>query len=102
MSKTKILDSAGISYILQKIKSQIDLKANKTEIPKDISELNNDSGYITSYTEIDPTVPSWAKQSNKPTYTAEEVGAYTKKEVEDALEEVLESDIIAILSTINK
>lgn len=25
--------------------------------------------------EIDPTVPSWAKQSSKPTYTAQEVGA---------------------------
>ena len=25
--------------------------------------------------ETDPTVPSWAKQTNKPTYTAEEVGA---------------------------
>lgn len=26
-------------------------------------------------TETDPTVPSWAKQSSKPTYTAQEVGA---------------------------
>lgn len=32
-------------------------------------------GYLTSFTETDPTVPSWAKQANKPTYTAEEVGA---------------------------
>lgn len=31
--------------------------------------------YLTSYTETDPTVPSWAKQSSKPTYTATEVGA---------------------------
>lgn len=30
-------------------------------------------GYLTS--ETDPTVPSWAKQANKPTYTASEVGA---------------------------
>lgn len=28
--------------------------------------------------ETDPTVPSWAKQSNKPTYTADEVGALSK------------------------
>lgn len=28
-----------------------------------------------SYTETDPTVPSWAKASTKPTYTASEVGA---------------------------
>lgn len=30
---------------------------------------------LTSYTETDPTVPSWAKATNKPTYTAAEVGA---------------------------
>ena len=32
-------------------------------------------GYLTSYTETDPTVPSWAKASTKPSYTASEVGA---------------------------
>lgn len=31
--------------------------------------------YLTSFTETDPTVPSWAKQANKPSYTAAEVGA---------------------------
>lgn len=30
---------------------------------------------LQSFTEDDPTVPSWAKQPNKPTYTASEVGA---------------------------
>ena len=30
---------------------------------------------LTSFTETDPTVPSWAKATNKPTYTAAEVGA---------------------------
>lgn len=39
-----------------------------------VTALEN-AGYITSYTETDPTVPSWAKQANKPTYTAAEVGA---------------------------
>lgn len=43
--------------------------------PSKTSELTNDSGFITDYTETDPTVPSWAKQSSKPTYTAAEVGA---------------------------
>ena len=38
-----------------------------------MSDLNNDVGYITE--ETDPTVPAWAKQSTKPTYTAAEVGA---------------------------
>lgn len=30
---------------------------------------------LQSYTETDPTVPSWAKAANKPRYTASEVGA---------------------------
>lgn len=44
-------------------------------IPKNISEFTNDAGYLTSYTETDPTVPEWAKAATKPTYTAAEVGA---------------------------
>lgn len=42
-------------------------------VPTDISAFNNDKGYLTG--ETDPTVPTWAKASEKPTYTAEEVGA---------------------------
>lgn len=47
------------------------------EIPSEYvteTELNN-KGYLTDYTETDPTVPEWAKAKNKPSYTAEEVGA---------------------------
>ena len=44
-------------------------------VPTKVSELENDSGYLTSYTETDPTVPAWAKAETKPTYTANEVGA---------------------------
>lgn len=40
-----------------------------------VSQLINDMGYITGYTETDPTVPAWAKASTKPSYTAAEVGA---------------------------
>ena len=32
--------------------------------------------YIEKYNETDPTVPSWAKEPTKPTYTANEVGAF--------------------------
>lgn len=45
------------------------------DIPTNVSELTNDSGYLTSYTETDPTVPAWAKNATKPSYTASEVGA---------------------------
>lgn len=43
--------------------------------PTNVSAFTNDAGYLTSFTETDPTVPSWAKASSKPTYTASEVGA---------------------------
>lgn len=49
--------------------------ALKSEIPSQVSALQNDSGYLTSFTETDPTVPAWAKAPQKPTYTAQEVGA---------------------------
>lgn len=48
---------------------------NKPTIPTKVSDLSNDSGFISSYTETDPTVPSWAKAGTKPSYTASEVGA---------------------------
>lgn len=44
-------------------------------VPTNISAFTNDAGYITGYTETDPTVPAWAKASSKPSYTASEVGA---------------------------
>lgn len=45
------------------------------DLPTKLSDLTNDVGFITSYTETDPTVPAWAKASTKPSYTAAEVGA---------------------------
>lgn len=48
-------------------------------LPTKTSDLTNDSGFITGSdvptNETDPTVPSWAKASTKPSYTASEVGA---------------------------
>lgn len=43
------------------------------DIPTKVSELNNDKGFITDYTENDPTVPDWAKQTQKPNYTYSEI-----------------------------
>ena len=57
-----------------KLSSKADI-SNIPVVPTNVSQLNNDAGYITGYTEIDPTVPAWAKQPTKPTYTAQEVGA---------------------------
>ena len=46
-----------------------------TKIPTKTSDIINDSGFITEYTETDPTVPAWAKEPTKPTYSAADVGA---------------------------
>ena len=58
----------------QNIATLDDIPAIPT-IPTKTSQLTNDSGYITGYTETDPTVPAWAKAASKPSYTANEVGA---------------------------
>lgn len=52
-------------------------------IPTKLSEFENDTNYL--ITETDPTVPNWAKTAQKPTYTADEVGADSKGSAEDAL-----------------
>jgi hypothetical protein len=36
---------------------EIDNLAKKGEIPSKVSDLTNDIGFISSYTETDPTVP---------------------------------------------
>lgn len=47
----------------------------KTDLASDVqTSLNKANSALQSYTESDPTVPSWAKASSKPTYTKSEVG----------------------------
>lgn len=48
--------------------------AKSEDIPRKTSDLENNSGFITGYTEADPTVPGWAKEPSKPSYTKAEVG----------------------------
>ena len=52
-------------------------------VPTNVSAFNNDAGYLTSYTETDPTISSWAKAASKPTYTADEVGAVSSNKIEE-------------------
>ena len=40
-------------------------------------------------TETDPTVPAWAKQPQKPAYTASEVGAISQEDLQEATNEAL-------------
>lgn len=43
--------------------------------PEIKSAIDKANTALQSYTETDPTVPAWAKEATKPTYTANEVGA---------------------------
>lgn len=52
-------------------------------MPTKLGDLENDKGYI--ITESDPTVPSWAKEPQKPVYTASEVGADTQGTANNAV-----------------
>lgn len=48
----------------------------KEDLAEDVqTSLGKADTALQSYTETDPTVPSWAKAEKKPTYTASEVGA---------------------------
>ena len=67
-------------------------------VPTDVSAFNNDAGYLTGYTESDPTIKSWAKANTKPTYTASEVGAAT---VEDVYRIVAGTNVILVVTNYN-
>ena len=74
---TTAIDLSNV-YTKGEVDKKLEEKADKTEIPTIptlISSFTNDKGYITEFTETDPTVPAWAKTENKPSYTAAEVGA---------------------------
>lgn len=42
-------------------------------IPTTTSQLTNNSGFLTSYTETDPNIYSWARASTKPSYSYPEI-----------------------------
>ena len=66
MNKIRMNNREWSNYLWSRIKtlfSNLDTRVT----------IQEQAGYITE--ETDPTVPSWAKAPNKPTYTAAEVGA---------------------------
>ena len=65
-------------------------------VPSKVSELANDKGYITGYTESDPTVPAWAKAASKPSYTKSEVGLSNVDNTSDANKPVSTAQATAI------
>lgn len=70
-TKSQITDFPSLATVATT--GDYDDLTDKPTIPTKVSDLNNDSGFIT--TETDPTVPSWAKQASKPSYTFSEIGS---------------------------
>lgn len=66
-------DIEGLDELLDGLNQTFAKKSEIPSIPDKVSAFENDKGYLT--TETDPTVPTWAKEPNKPIYTASEVGA---------------------------
>ena len=69
-TKAELEDVAASSY--QKPASGIPVSDLSSDIRTSLGKADT---ALQSFTESDPTVPSWAKQSTKPAYTADEVGA---------------------------
>ena len=63
-------------------------------VPTKLSQLSNDKGFITGYTETDPTVPSWAKQAEKPGYDASEISVNAR----DFTEPINDTNVGAVLA----
>ena len=68
---TNDLDFASTSDIPTDL-SQLNNDVKYIRETDNISKLTNDAGYLNK--ETDPTVPAWAKEASKPTYTKAEVG----------------------------
>ena len=47
----------------QEVNTADDYIKNKPDIPTKVSDLTNDTGYITGYTETDPIFTAWNKST---------------------------------------
>ena len=68
-AQENVIESVSVNGTEQSVTN----KGVNITVPTALSDLTDDVGYLTK--ESDPTVPTWAKQPQKPAYTASEVGA---------------------------
>ena len=68
-AQPNVIESVSVNGTEQSVTA----KGIDITVPTALSDLTDDVGYLTE--ESDPTVPTWAKQPQKPAYTASEVGA---------------------------
>jgi predicted aspartyl protease len=72
------LDGQSVEDIIDGKVDKVDGKGLSTNDFTDEYKTKLDSLENITFEETDPTVPAWAKEANKPTYTADEVGALSK------------------------
>lgn len=77
-----------ISDVLEKWKQELIESGSNVSDEKIGTAVSN---YLTAHPieENDPTVPDWAKQTDKPTYTADEVGAISQNDLQAATDTAL-------------
>lgn len=70
---TRKINNKALSDNITLTAKDVGALSNTVNLPSKISDLENDLGFITEYTEIDPTVPEWAKSTSKPSYNFSEI-----------------------------
>ena len=79
------------------IKNAVDDYLEKNPVEAPVQSVNGQTGAVeltaedvgAIAVETDPTVPEWAKQPQKPTYTANEIGAVSQDDLQAATNEAL-------------
>lgn len=66
-------DSRADIKVIDNLESESAKDALSANMGRVLNDKIENSGFITE--EVDPTVPAWSKESTKPDYTAQEVGA---------------------------
>ena len=96
---TTVANQIGTKASSSDLQAHLNDKNNPhgTYVPSKVSEFENDSGYLTDFSETDPTVPAWAKTETKPSYSGSEVNysntvtGMNATNVQDAVDELFTS-----------
>jgi hypothetical protein len=92
-SKSILCDNPPPADPLPDVYNQLMAKLNelseKAVSPEEIAEAVEEYMAEHPLEEADPTVPEWAKQPEKPEYTADEVGALSETELQSAVDKAL-------------
>ena len=67
------LDTRREILVIDNLESESAIDALSANMGRVLNDKIENSGFITE--EVDPTVPVWAKENTKPSYTPQEVGA---------------------------